>query len=328
MSWDKVLSKHQQQFRYCCVLLFWERISWSSILLPLRGMQLSLQSIVSKKIMPILQTQHFFKVMSPWATMAGLQPKAQEGLALWIPPPQWLLGRLGHGEECLFLTVFFRLSLSYIFIFCCLAKAKSLDYPFLLATTCFLFVLMFDRRCTAVGTCPEEAWRTLWKPTNFSENLTPSSKSNATVIISRRWRCFQSGLSFPTTKPIDLKVSSSSLQKEVALILFSNTKFCWLSFLILAENCRSPHPHPIWFLLIISKFIILGFFLLVCLPAFLFYLSDSLPSNNLAWAISLCFLTLCLPLCLGWLTDVIQVRPPVGYFMVSKVLCTLHTSSL
>lgn len=99
-------------------------------------------------------------------------------------------------------------------------------YPFLLATTCFLFVLMFDRRCTAVGTCPEEAWRTLWKPTNFSENLTPSSKSNATVIISRRWHCFQSGLSFPTTKPIDLEVPSSSLQKEVALILFSNTKFC------------------------------------------------------------------------------------------------------
>lgn len=137
MSWDKVLSKHRQQFRYCCVLLFWERTSWSSILLPLRGMRLSLQSIVSKKIIPILQTQHFFKVMSPWATMADLQPKAQEGLTLWIPPPKWLPGRLGHGEECLFLTVFFRFSLSDIFIFCCLAKAKSLVSHFFLPRLVF-----------------------------------------------------------------------------------------------------------------------------------------------------------------------------------------------
>lgn len=229
MSWDKVLYKHQQQVRYCCVFLFGERTSWSSIMLPLRGMRLSLQSIVSKKIILILQTQHFFKVMSPWTTMVALQPKAQEG-------PQSLLlcgypGTTGYGGGWGMVRAPFPDSFLQTFPFWYFHRLLSCQsqgtcYPFVPATTCFLFVLIFDRRCTAVGTCPEEAWRALWKPTNFSENLTPSSKTNATVIISRRWHCYQSGLSFPATKPTDLKVPSSSLQKEVVLILFSNKNFC------------------------------------------------------------------------------------------------------
>lgn len=159
MSWEKVLSKHRQQFRYCCVLLFWERTSWPSILPLLRETRLSLQSIVSKKIIQILQTQHFFKVTSPWATMTDLQPKAQVGpQSLLLCGYPHLTGyRGGWGMvRAPFPDSFLQTFPFWYFHFLLSCQNQVTCYPFLPATTCFLFVLIFERRGTAVGMCPEK----------------------------------------------------------------------------------------------------------------------------------------------------------------------------
>lgn len=153
-----------------------------------------------------------------------------EPFAPWIFPSHWLKGGWGHGESAFsFPIVLFRLFLSGIFIFCYLAKANSfviINFFLPLLVFC-LFWFLIENIWLLVLVLRKHKRHFKRKPTSFSENLMPSPKSNVTVIFSRRWYCFQIGFSFPTTKPIELKVLSSSLKKrEMALALFSNTKFC------------------------------------------------------------------------------------------------------